>query len=301
MLMQAVESYLAIRRAVGFKLRLPSYLLRSFARFAGERGEQHVQTATAITWATKAPSVAQRDTRLKTVIRFARHARAEDPLHEVPPDHVFAAPLVRRLPYLFTADELQRILDAAARLGPPGSLRPHVYWTLLGLIAACGLRLSEAIALQLDDLTPDGLIIRETKFHKCRLVPLHETTEQALRSYLRRRRRIAGATTHIFVSGRLQPLNQETVRYAWWSLLQQVGLCGAPGSHTPRIHDLRHVFAIRSLEDCPAESVDQHRVALSTYLGHVHLRHTYWYQRATPVLLGDIADQCRSYLEGGHA
>jgi integrase len=240
MLMRAVDSYLEVRRAAGFVLRVPERQLRSFVRFAHERGETHVRAATAVAWAVLVPSMTQRDSRLKAVIRFARHARAEDASHEVPPDHVFAAPRLRRLPHIFPAEQLRQILEEAGRLGPEGSLRPRTYQTLFGLLAACGLRISEALALRFDDVTDDGVIIRETKFRKTRLVPMHTTTEYAMRSYLRCRRKVGGATDHLFISLRGRPLPAPSAVAVFLAILRKLGLRGPPGEPGPHLHDLRH-------------------------------------------------------------
>ncbi|MGH2357015.1 MAG: tyrosine-type recombinase/integrase, partial [Candidatus Limnocylindria bacterium] len=184
MLTRAIDSYVAVRRAVGFELTVDVGLLRSFARFATDRVETYVRRQTAIDWAAQAPSPAQRERRLGMVRRFAAHARAEDPAHELVPRHVFAHKRTRPLPYLFSPRELEQLLAATARLRPNASLRPLNYYTLFGLLAATGLRISEALHLALDDVTPDGLIIRQTKFRKSRLVPVHETTAVALDRYL---------------------------------------------------------------------------------------------------------------------
>ena len=157
MLMDAVDSYLAVRRAAGFELEVPEYLLRSFARSADERGDTHVCTETAIDWASQAPSLGQRDHRLKTVMRMARHLQIEDDRHQVPPRDVFGFTKTRRVPYIFSQTEINRLIEAAAQLGPPGSLRPRTYSTLDP--ARCDPNCAdfaalEAFALRLDSLLP---------------------------------------------------------------------------------------------------------------------------------------------------
>jgi len=126
------------------------------------------------------------------VIRFARFMHTEDPRHEIPPEGLFCGRRQRPRPYIFSDEEIQRLLMQARRLGPAGTLRPHTYTTLFGLLAVTGMRVAEARALHLDDITTDGLVVREAKFHKRRLLPLHASTEQALRRYLDRRLRVAG-------------------------------------------------------------------------------------------------------------
>ena len=165
MLMQAIDSYLQLRRAGGYQLRDTEVLLKEFACFAAERGEIHIKADTAIAWASRATSLQQRARRLNSLILFARYIRAEDTDHQVPPSGVFGhPPCSRPLPHIFTPTQIAAILAEAKQLPPAGSLRPLTFYTLFGLVAACGLRISEALALQIDDMRPDGLYIRETKF-----------------------------------------------------------------------------------------------------------------------------------------
>ena len=144
-MMELVDSYLALRRAVGFELKMAEYMLRSFARYASERGESYVRTNTVIDWASQASSVAQRDERLKTVIRFADHLHVEDQRHQVPPRDVFGCRKTRRVPFIYTKKQISSLIEAASGLGPRGTLRPHTYSTLFALLAATGLRISEAL------------------------------------------------------------------------------------------------------------------------------------------------------------
>ena len=301
MLTRTVESYLVVRRAAGFDLRNSTRLLQDFARFAMEEGDTYIRTTTAIAWAGGARSIRQRDRRLKEVVRFARHVRAEDIAHEVPPSNVFAVRYARPRAHIFTRDELRQILTEAGRLGPEGSLRPHTYRTLFGLLASCGLRISEALALRVNDVAPDGLFIRNTKFRKNRLVPMHPTTERAVDDYLHRRRRQAGQDDHLFVSIHGRRLARTTANVTFLTILRKLGFRGPPGESGPRLHDLRHTTAVRALEDCPRHEVARQMLSLSTYLGHARVADTYWYLQATPQLMADVADGCRTYLHGGTA
>ena len=287
----AVEAYLALRRRAGFALINDEYWLRSFATFAAERGEHHIRAATAIAWASQTGSLAQRDTRLKSICRFARFVRFEDPAHELPPARHFAHPKVRRTPYIYADEELEHLLNAALALGPPATLRPHTYATLIGLLAATGLRVGEALRLRLLDLSPQGLVVRETKFRKSRLVPLHESTHIELERYLRRRRRWGQQNDRVFVTDHGQPLPYPAVHATFLKLLKAVGLDPAPRRRRPRLHDLRHRFAVRALQACPPGpgAVSQHMLALATYLGHTNINNTYWYLEAVPELLEGIA------------
>jgi integrase/recombinase XerD len=206
MLMQAVDTYLAVRRAVDFKLKAVEGYLRNFAQFATAQGDTHIVTHTAIAWAAQGASEPQRHNRLSVVIRFARFSHAEDPRHAIPPERVFAGRRHHLTPYIFTDEEIHALLAQAARLRPSRSLRPHTYHTLLALLAVTGLRISEALALRFKDMTPDGLVIRETKFRKSRLVPLHATTTAALQGYLVTRCALASDDAPLFVSRRRGPL-----------------------------------------------------------------------------------------------
>jgi integrase/recombinase XerD len=238
-LMPAVDSYLAIRRAAGFELEVPEYLLRSFARFASGRRERYIRTATVIEWAGQAPSRGQRHHRLCTVVRFARHVWVEDSHHEIPPTDVFGRKRSRRVPYIYSKEDTARLIRAASSLGPNGSLRPHTYSSLFALLFATGLRISEALALRFDDVTPDGLVIRKTKFQKSRLVPLHETASEGLSRYIRRRRQVPAMDDWIFVSVRGRRLDRSSVHETFCGLLESVGLYRGAGRR-PRIHDVRH-------------------------------------------------------------
>jgi integrase/recombinase XerD len=301
MLMQAIDSYLQLRRAAGFQLRYTEALLKEFASFAAERGEVHIKADTAIAWAVRATSLKQRARRLNSLILFARYIRAEDAAHQVPPNGVFGhQPRSRPLPHIFTPAQIGAILAEAQQLQPAGSLRPYTFYTLFGLVAACGLRISEVLALQIDDIRPDGLYIRETKFRKSRLVPLHQTTAKQLALYLDRRRQVAGAETRVFVSLRRKPLRYTTVNETFLALLRKVGLRAGPGQPGPRLHDVRHTFASRALENSPdgQSRITKHMLALSTYLGHAHITDTYWYLQSTTQLMTQIADHCQAYLEG---
>lgn len=167
-------------------------------------------------------------------------------------------------------------------------------------MSATGLRISEALALQIDDITADGLLIRATKFRKDRLVPLHETTRDALERYLHRRSRTASTSTAVFISVKGAALCYPTVITVFLGLVRSIGLRAGPGQPGPRIHDLRHTFAVRSLERCAgdAAAVRRHATALSTYLGHAHVSDTYWYLQATPLLMSQIAEVAESLQQG---
>lgn len=301
MLRPSIDVYLALRRAVGFQLKTEEQLLHDFARWASERGDTHVRTQTATEWAATAHSTWQRERRLRAVAGFARHARAEDSRHEVPPIFVFGRRHVRPRPHIYSPEELRRLLDAARRLPAIWPLRPQVFTTLFGLLASSGLRVSEALGLRFDDVTSDGLVIRKTKFNKSRLVPLHGTAGSALGLYLELRRRASTASDYVFVSPKGGRLPLQTVSKTFLQLMRQAGLRSGPGTPGPRIHDMRHTFAVRALEACPqgGSPVGWRMRALSTYLGHRNVSDTCWYLQATPQLMRGVADACERFLEGG--
>lgn len=300
MLIEAVESYLQVRRAAGLDLRYAGIQLHSYAHFVADCGETHVNTQTAIAWATMASSPGERSRRLKVVIRFAHYIRAEDDRHEIPPDGIFGHHKKRRVPFIFSPMDISQLIREAMRLGPAGSIRPHTYATLFALLSATGLRVSEALALRMDDITSDGLVIRKTKFRKSRLVPLHTTAVAGLDRFLAFRRNVTGSDDHLFVSLRGHGFRYETVRSVFHALVHAAGIKCDPNRRKPTIHALRHTFAVRALEACPIDRdhVGRHILALSTYMGHAHVADTYWYIEATPQLLGDIAKAWETFVKG---
>ena len=298
MLAQALDDYLAVRRAVGFKLKTAELYLRYFVRFADARGDIYVRADSAIDWAAQARTEVERHRRYRCVLGFAHFIHLEEPRHEIPPEHVFCGYLPRPSPYIFTDDALRRLLRAAARLGPSGSLRPHTYKTLFTLLAVTGLRPAEAYALRHHDITHDGLMIRETKFGKSRLVPIHPSTRVALDHYLEHRRHLAVHDDHVFVSLAQRPLSSCIVSRTFRQLLRTASLPDRPGR--PRVYDLRHRFATRALEACTdtRNHVGRHMLALTTYLGHGRIASTYWYLENTPELMTDIAASGESFVWG---
>jgi integrase len=302
MLSEAVNRHIELYRSMGFKYVVQAYMLRSFTDFAQARSEDFVQTESVLEWAASAPSVRQRCDRLLTVRRLAAALNAEDNRHQVPPTDVFGRPRKsRRICHIFTQDEMDLLLRAASRLTPTASLRPVTYTALLSLIACTGLRVSEALKLDMSDLTEDGLLIRATKFQKSRLVPLHESARREMQLYVAARNRIATTTSTVFVSQRGRRLPYPTVNATFLYLARSAGLRGGPGLGGCRIHDLRHTFAVRSLEECGGDrrAVARHIAALSTYLGHAHISDTYWYLQATPKLLGEVAIAAEALHQGG--
>ncbi len=299
MLTDALDTYLAVRRAAGFDLVDAERHLRSFVRFACAQGDTFVVASTAIAWAGNGKSEPQRANRLKMVIRFARFSHAADTRHEVPPQGVFCNQRHRPTPYLYTEEEIRALIAQASRLGPAGTLRGQTYSTLIGLLAATGLRVSEALRLRFEDVTADGLVIREAKFHKSRLVPIHSTTLAALERYLLERRQIIVDDDHLFLTTQLRPLSLDAVYPIFHRLLVSCGLPRQAGQSRPRLIDFRHTFASNALLACPnaRDHVGSHMLALMTYLGHALPSSTYWYLESSPQLREDISDVCEHLFE----
>jgi integrase/recombinase XerD len=303
MLTDGVERYLSLRQILGHKLRDAAGHLRAFSRFAVATGDVHVRTSTAVDWARQAPSPNARHIWLRDVAALARFLHAEDSAHEVPP-RIFHAAKVRPPPYIYTPEEIERLIEAAGRLRQSRAhlMRRWVYTTMIGLIASTGLRVSEALDLELDDVLPGGVLrIRRTKFGKSRLVPLHPTVTEALDRYLNVRRRVTG-TNHVFLSASRRRIASAMVNYTFRRVLRLAAIASGR-TRRPRIHDLRHTFATRALEQCSTrrEAVARHFVALSTYLGHVDIKATYWYLEATPELMTGMATAAEALVAGRHA
>ena len=300
MLSRDLQRYTDLHHALGFKFRTQYSLLRLFVTHAEGRGDKFVDGRRVIDWAAQAPSAAQRRNRLLTVRRFALALRAEDGRHEVPPADVFGvARPRRRKPYIYSPEEIARLLTAAARLGSPASLKASTYKTLFGLLAATGMRVSEALSLQVADVTADGLLIRATKFQKSRLLPLRDTVHVALGRHLQHRARCSPSEGSVFTSTKDRPLPYDTAAGTFRRVTRSIGLRGGSGQPGPRIHDLRHTFAVRSLESCAPDrhAIARHLVALSTYLGHARVADTYWYLEATPMLLREVATVGEALLQ----
>lgn len=288
-----VEEYLAYRRRLGVQLHFEGWSLKSFARYAdgsGHRGP--LTTELAVRWAQlpadATPTYQAR--RLGVVRVFASYRAIFDPGTEIPPEGLLGPAPRRPTPHIYTEAELEALLAAARRLRSPTGLRPRTYATLICLLSCTGLRISEALRLTRDDVDwgQKTLTIRQTKFHKSRLVPLHPTTVQALETYARFRDRChpIPRTDAFFVSERDTPLAYRTVDDVFGTLRSHLPSLSRSEGRAPRIHDLRHTFACRRLLRWYAEGVDlDHTIlSLSTYLGHTQVKHTYWYLTAIPEL-----------------
>ena len=297
----SVQRYVAIKHGLGYKFADQEQMLWKYAAFADPFGDEYVSAARMIQWAATASSVQRSREWLAVARSFAIAMHAEDDRHEIPPRDVFGkGKRPRPRPHIIAVTDIDRIMQAALSLPPIASLTPYTYHYLIGLLATTGLRVSEAVALLQTDLTVDGLLIRETKFHKSRLVPIDASTRKALAEYLSLRQRIGGPDPHLFVLSTGEAPDHASVTRAFIKLARQAGLRPASGSG-PRLHDLRHSFAVRSLEQCGSDraAINRHILALSTYLGHACLSDTYWYLEATPVLTRQIAEAAEAFGKGG--
>jgi integrase/recombinase XerD len=299
-----VARYVALQRRLGLRFDTQKRLLELYAAFAEAHGDRYTRSGRIHDWCMTASTEGQVRIRFDTVRRFCIFLNAEEPSHEIPPGNAFGrGKRPRPAPYILEPDQIRAIMQAALDLPPRGAITSHTYHHLFGLLAATGLRISEALALQRDDLTGDGLVVRCGKFGKSRLVPIHATTRQALGSYLAIRDRLGGGGNNLFIVTTGRAPHKTTAYIVFVRLVRQLGFRGPPGTPGPRLHDLRHTFAARSLEACAhdRQQVAHHMAALSTYLGHVDITNTYWYLQATPVLMRGIAEASERLFRGGAA
>ena len=290
-----VHEYLTYRRSLGYQLRIEGQMLESFARYADEAGHRGpLTTELALRWA-RLPEQAARlyqARRLEVVGTLARYLIPREPGTEVPPRGLLGPAHARKPAFLYSQADIIALLAAARSLAPIEGLRPRTYTTLIALLACTGLRINEALGLGVDDVDLDGgvLTIRQTKFRKSRLVPLHATALAPLRDYAadRDRRHRRPPDTTFFVSDLGLRLPYSTVRQTFHRLLRRaLPTAASTGRARPRLHDLRHTFACRRLMAWYREGTDVNRAIdqLSAYLGHAKVTDTYWYLTGVPELL----------------
>jgi integrase len=298
------EQYLAHRRSLGYKLETAGRQLMQFAEFADReapgcpldtvlalRWARLPQHATAVYWAK----------RLEIVRCFARYVAVFDPRTQVPPKGILGPAHRRVEPHIYSRQEVAELLSACTNLRPADGLRPRTYATLFGLLACTGLRISEALRLEDADvdLRNGILTVRETKYRKTRLVPLHESAQQQLTAYKAARQRCCPVplAPAFLLSDQARPLPYSTVRHTFRSLLCRLGWEPENGERWPRMHDLRHTFASARLTIWQQEAMDVAGLlpALSTYLGHTKVADTYWYLTAVPELFAAAADPFQTF------
>lgn len=291
MMIQHVERYVDYRRKLGAKFVEGEHALTRFARHADKCGDTHVTTARIHEWCNQACSPDRGRVIYNHLRRFSIFLRAEDSGHAAPPKGAFGSrKSPRPAPHLLQPEQIEAILSAALTLSNR-TIAPYTYHCLLGLLAVTGMRVSEALGLQRSDLTCDGLLIRRSKGGGSRLLPIHSTTREAITAYLVRRNRAFSISDDLFICCTGRAPTKQSVGRTFNSLTRQLGIRGPIGTPGPRLHDLRHSFAVRSLEVCAHDinAVRRHMVALRDYLGHSSILCTYWYLEATPVLMRAIA------------
>jgi len=306
-LRQALDEYLDMRRNLGFQLREAGKALPHFVAFMEHHRASYITQTLALAWAQQPASAqpAHWAQRLSYVRGFARYCQASDPRTQIPAPGLLPFHPKRARPYLYSNQEIAALLDAARHMPhryQSGALLPWVYYGLFGLLSVTGLRLGEALNLELDDvdLTAAVLTVRGAKFGKTRLVPLHASTCQVLAEYIaRRQRHWAGrpVSAYLFVSSWGNRLDGGQVHRAFYVLSRQIGLRGPSDRRGPRLHDLRHRFATTTLVHWYRCDQDPTRrlPLLSAYLGHVHVADTKWYLEASPELMREAMyrlEQC---------
>jgi integrase len=300
----AAADYLALRRALGFELAQAERMLRDFTGYLADRGAERVTTRLALDWATR-PARASRwwwRLRLGVVRGFARYLQAFDPATEVPPAGLISSPVPHVLPPPFSDAEIAALLDAAGALRP--ALRAATHQTLIGLLAATGMRIGEAIGLDDGDVDADRALItvRAAKYAGSRQLVIHPTAAAVLADYARTRdqHRPSPVCSAFFVSRNGARLAYPTVQRVFRQLTAQAGLASRDGRR-PRMHDLRHSFAMTTLAGWHAAGLDTEALlpALATYLGHTAPAWSYWYLSASPDLLTQAARRLDTTAEGG--
>jgi integrase len=288
-----LNDYLKLRRQLGFKLSSAGCLLRNFVRFAEAQGSAFITTKMALRWATLPQNIqlAQKSYRLAKVRGFAKYLSAIDSRTEVPPQKLLPNQYYRKKPYLYRPEEIIELMEGSRKLAAPNKIKGETHATLIGLLAATGMRVGEALGLDRDDVDlKQGLLtVRKAKGNKTRLVPIHSSTKAALQKYLHLQERDIPrvGSDRFFLSEKGTPLRQNAVNQWFLFVSCKIGLRATGSSQGPRLHDLRHYFAIGTLLKWyrSKTDVEAHLPELTTYLGHVHVRDTYWYFTSTPELL----------------
>lgn len=294
-----LDRYLSVRRSLGYDLRTDERILRRFARFAEEEGALRIDTALVLRWDASLPDVgtSTRSARFGKVRLFVQWLSGIDPAHDVPPRGLLPDRYVRQRPYIYSDAEIASIIAAAKALPSIYGLRALTCSTLFGLIAVTGLRISEALALDDDDLDAGDAVlrVRRGKLGRERLLPLDPSVVARLSAYAAERDRLLGtAAPALFVTEKGTRLTDCCARYNFAQVCQRIGLRADQryGRHGrgPRIHDLRHSFAVRTMIGWYRTGKDPARemIRLTTYLGHTDPSHTFWYLEAVPELL-DLA------------
>ena len=303
-LRDALGDYLSLRRALGFQLANAGRLFGQFVGYLEAHGMDTITTEHALAWATQPAraSAHWRAIRLSTVRGFAAYLHSLDPSAEAIPAGQFRPGVCRATPYLYSPAEIGSLITAAAGLRP--RLRAATYQTLISLLAITGIRIGEAIGLDDGDFDAgrELLVVRNTKYGKHRLVPLHPSAVQALARYagLRRQAHPSPASPALFLSTAGTRLLHSNISLTFAGLAGQAGITRRSASCRPRIHDLRHSFAVATVLGWYRDGADIPALMprLSTYLGHTDPQHTFWYLSAAPELMALAGQRLEAHLAG---
>jgi integrase/recombinase XerD len=304
-LRESASDYIAMRRALGCKLHAAGYYLLDFVAFLEQNNACVITSKMALRWAQQPTDVKPVTwaNRLAVVRGFARYHHVTDPRTEIPASNLLPHRPMRMRPYIYTDLEIQKILKAALNLPRGSSFKRQTYHCLFGLLCVSGMRLSEVLNLKVANVDFDAgvLTVEKSKFGKSRLIPLHESTQKVLSAYKAHRdTALKGRVSdYFFLSEAGIQLNSHTTRYIFYSLLKQIGSPRQKKKCGPRLHDLRHRFAIETMLNWYRRGQDVERClpVLSTYLGHLNVTHTYWYLTACPELMGLAVQRLESHWE----
>ncbi len=305
-LFELVEDYIDLRRSLGYKLRGQDRYLRGFARFVNRLGHHGpVPLEVSVAWANSTSSTdACHSARRLTIVRgFLRYLAAIDTATDVPPPGLLGPTTRRKPPHIYSDAEIASLLQAAAALSPHAGLRPHCYATLFALLACTGLRISEALALNREDVDLlDGILtVRHGKGDRMRIVPLHPSALSPMRDYASRRDHWRGSRMRgaFFRTERTERLTYTAVRNTFQSLRLRLGWTAQGRARIPRLHDLRHWMVVHRLLLWYSQDIDVDRkiAALATYLGHVVISDVYWYFSAAPELMSVVAHRFERFSQ----
>jgi len=287
----SLHEYIKVRRSLGYQLKESERYLKKFIKYLKKKGSQYITVKLTLEWATLPQNVKRSywSRRLSIVRLFAQYRMAEDRRTEVPPSCLLSQQPNRATPYIYSEKEIKQLLEACQLLSSRG-LRHHTYFTFFGLMAVTGCRISELISLNRDDIDVKNnwIIIHNSKFNKSRLLPLHQTTIHQLKKYNKIRDQFpVDDINAFFLSDRGRRITEWSARYVFIKISKQIGLRDPLDSNGPRIHDIRHSFAVKTLLDWYRKgiNIDKKIALLSTYLGHKKPTDTYWYVTGTPELL----------------
>ncbi len=309
-LSQRLDEYLALRRSMGFDLSFEERVLRKFTTYAGENGFNRISTPLFLDWKANYGGADDNtwSRRLGMVRRFAFWLAEHDDQTEVPSSQLVIGRYRRRMPYIYAPKQIADIVAEAGRLPSPYGLRAAMWQTLFGLIAVTGMRVSEALSLDRQDVDLDRavLTLRNTKNGKDRQLPVKGDTVAQLAHYAGLRDRlVAQQASRFFIKEDGQPAGDCGARYNFAQVSRNIGLRSQQArnrhGHGPRIHDLRHTFAVHTILDWfrDGRDIETEMYKLSTYLGHTEPKHTFWYIEAVPELMQLAAERAeRRVLEG---